>query len=183
MENWFAPDFDAKRAGWKSGAAPFGQLDDKSAFPGWMPHCRVPPKTLLRKGRALARQTFDLPPLKEGYRYRIRIDGSAHVNMGEGYAIYVNGKLLAESKSGVVAWRKEGRKPRGGYVWANFRDEFKDGKVTLAVANFPMNNNSTKGLDPPLDLAARPDRCGSGKADRREVHGQPARWKKSSLKL
>ncbi len=148
MENWFAPDFDAKRAGWKSGAAPFGQLDDKSTLPGWMPHCRVPPKTLCEKDVLLMRQTFDLPPLKEGYRYRIRIDGSPHVNIGEGYAIYVNGKLLAESKSGVVAWRKEGRKPRGGQVWANFRDEFKDGKVTLAVANFPMNNNSTKGLIP-----------------------------------
>jgi len=148
MENWFAPDFDAKKAGWMSGAAPFGQLDDKAALPDWMPHCRVPPKTLCEKDVLLMRQSFDLPPLQDGHRYRIRVAGSAHVNMGEGYAIHANGKLLAESKSGVVAWRKEGGKPRGVHVWADYRDEFKSGKITIAVANFPMNNKPTQGLIP-----------------------------------
>ena len=58
---------------------------------------------------------------------------------GEGYAIYVNGKLLAESNAGITAWR-QGRQPRGSHVWADLRDEFKGGKVTIAVTNFPMNN-------------------------------------------
>jgi alpha-galactosidase len=148
MENWFAPDFDAKKAGWKSGAAPFGQLDDKVASPDWAPRCHVPPKTLCEKDVLLMRQSFDIPPLKEGHRYRIRIAGSAHVNMGEGYAIYVNGKLLAESKGGIIAWRKQGHKPRGGHVWADCRDEFKGGKVTLAVANFPMDNRPPEAFIP-----------------------------------
>ncbi len=147
-ENWFARDFDTTKGGWKSGAAPFGQLDDKANLPGWMPHCRVPPKTLCEKDVLLLRQSFDLAPLDPGHRYRIRIAGSAHVNMGEGYAIYVNGKLLAECKGGVVAWRKEGNKPRGSHIWADWRDELKGGKVTLAVANFPMDNKPTESVLP-----------------------------------
>ena len=94
------------------------------------------------------RQTFDLPPLKDGHRYRIRVGGSVHANSGEGYAIYVNGKLLAESKAGIVAWRREGSKPRGSHIWADFRGEFKGGKVAIAVGNFPMNNQSADSFIP-----------------------------------
>jgi hypothetical protein len=143
MENWFAPDFDAKKAGWKSGAAPFGVEKDPIKYPEWYgPSKRVPPQTVCEKDVLLLRLSFDLPPLKDGHRYRIRVGGSIHANSGEGYAIYVNGKLLAESKGGVVAWRREGGKPRGGHVWADFRDEFKGGNVTIAVSNFPMNNGA-----------------------------------------
>jgi len=141
MENWFAPDFDAEKAGWKSGVAPFGVANDPIKYPEWYKAGkRTPPKTVCEKDVLLLRQSFDLPPLKEGYRYRVRVGGSAHANSGEGYAIYVNGKLLAESKSGIVAWRREGHRPRGGHVYPEFRDEFKGGKVTLAVSSFPMNN-------------------------------------------
>ena len=141
MENWFAPDFDAKKAGWKSGVGPFGVANDPIKYPEWYKGGkRIPPKTVCEKDVLLLRQSFDLPPLKEGYRYRVRVGGSAHANSGEGYAIYVNGKLLAESKGGVVAWRREGGQPRGGHIWAAFRDEFKGPKVTLAVSNFPMSN-------------------------------------------
>jgi alpha-galactosidase len=153
MENWFAPDFDAKKAGWKSGTAPFGERSDNLELPDWMKD-RVgkrAPATLCENDVLLLRQSFDLPPLKEGHRYRIRIGGSAHNNMGEGYAIYVNGMLLAESKSGIVAWRKEGHKPRGGHVCSSFRGEFKGGMVTLAVGNFPMDNRSAEKLIPPGD--------------------------------
>jgi len=71
-----------------------------------------------------------------------------HSNSGEGYAIYVNGKLLAESKAGVTAWRREGAKPRGGHVSPDFLSEFKGGKVTIGVANFPMNNAREDGFIP-----------------------------------
>lgn len=149
MENWFAPDFDAKKAGWKSGAAPFGVEKDPIAYPEWYgPSRRGPAKTVCEKDVLLLRQSFDLPPLKDGHRYRIRVGGSVHANHGEGYAIYVNGKLLAESKAGVVSWRREGGKPRGGHVWADFRDEFKGGKVTIAVSNFPMNNRTADSFIP-----------------------------------
>lgn len=149
MENWFAPDFDTKKAGWKSGAAPFGVEKDPIVYPEWYgPSKRAAPKTVCGKDVLLLRQSFDLPPLKDGYRYRIRVGGSFHANSGEGYAIYLNGRLLAESKAGVVAWRREGGKPRGGPVWADFRDEFKPGRVTLAVSNFPMNNRPADGFIP-----------------------------------
>lgn len=148
MENWYAADFDAKKAGWKSGSAPFGQPDDKVEIPDWAPRCTVPPKTLCEKDILLMRQSFEIPPLQEGHRYRIRIEGSAHINMGEGYAIYVNGKLLAESKGGIIAWRRQGHLPRGGQVWAESRVEFKGGKVTIAVANFPMNDRPPAAFIP-----------------------------------
>jgi hypothetical protein len=87
----------------------------------------------------LVRGTFDIPPLKDGHRYRIVLGGSNHVNTGEGYAIYVNGKLFAESNSGVP--NRQGGQPRGGHVYADFRDEFKGGKVTIAATSFLRYNN------------------------------------------
>ena len=123
MENWFAPDFDAKKAGWKSGAAPFGvakRIRSAVSRNAYGPSKRTLPNTVSDNDVLLMRETFDLPPLKEGHRYRIRVDGSVHANSGEGYAIYVNGKLLAESKNGITAWRREGWRPRGSHVWAGF---------------------------------------------------------------
>ena len=149
MENWSAPDFDAKKAGWQSGSAPFGVSKDTVTYPAWYgPSRRGPAKTVCEKDVLLMRQTFDLPPAKEGHRYRIRVNGSVHANSGEGYAIYVNGKLLAESKAGITAWRREGWRPRGSHVWADTRNEFKGGKVTIAVSNFPMNNKTAEGFLP-----------------------------------
>jgi len=138
MENWFAVDFDATKAGFKSGLPPFGQSGGKlEAFrscPGSPCGCGVVPRTLWDKEVILIRKTIDVPALKEGHRYRIVIGGSNHVNAGEGYAIYVNGKLLAESNAGVG--RRQGGQPRGGHIYADFRDEFKGGKVTIAVKSF-----------------------------------------------
>ena len=157
MENWFAPDFDPKKAGWKSGAAPFGLEKDTNTYPDWYgPSKRTAaPKTVTENDVLLLRQSFELPPLKEGHRYRIRIGGSVHANSGEGYAIYVNGKLLAESKEGITAWRRQGGQPRGSHIWADFLNEFKGGKVTIAVANFPMNNRTEDSFlpaGPPLSV-------------------------------
>jgi hypothetical protein len=132
-----------------TGAAPFGVAKDPITYPEWYGSSkRVPAKTVCEKDVLLLRQTFDLPPLNDGHRYRIRVNGSVHANSGEGYAIYVNGKLLADSKAGIVAWRREGWKPRGSHVWAGFRDEFKGGQVTIAVSNFPMNNRTADGFLP-----------------------------------
>ena len=151
MENWFAPDFNAKKAGWKSRLPPFGQLDGKLAplsgscntpFCG----CGETPKTLWEKEVLLVRGAFEIPPLKEGHRYRLVVGGSAHVNAGEGYAIYVNGKLLAQSSSGVG--RRQGGQPRGGHIYNDFRDEFQDGKVTIAATSF-LRYNNPQGIIPP----------------------------------
>jgi len=152
MENWFAPDFDAKKAGWKKGLPPFGQLDGKLEPLGKCPRgsicgCGETPRTLWEKEVLLVRGTFEIPPLKEGHRYRIVVGGSAHVNAGEGYAIYINGKLLAESKTGVAV--RQGGQPRGGHIYADFRDEFKGGKVTIAATSFLRYNHPRHGVIPP----------------------------------
>ncbi len=152
MENWFAADFDAKKAGWKKGLPPFGQLGGKPAplsetctapFCG----CSRKPKTLWDKEVLLVRGTFEVPPLKEGHRYRIVVGGSAHVNAGEGFAIYVNGKLLAESNAGVG--KRQGGQPRGGHIYKEFRDEFKGGPVTIAATSFLRYNHPRDGVIPP----------------------------------
>ncbi len=144
MENWLAADFDVKRAGWKSGLPPFGQLDGKPESLGQCDFsggcgCGVTPRTLWEKEVLLVRGTFEFPPLREGYRYRIVVGGSNHVNAGEGYAIYVNGKLLAESKSGVGI--RQGGQPRGGHIYNDFRGEFQGGKVTIAATSFLRYNH------------------------------------------
>jgi hypothetical protein len=151
MEDWFAPGFDAKRAGWRSGLPPFGQLDGKleplsdscrSPFCG----CSEKPNTLWEKEVLLVRGTFEFPPLREDRRYRIVVGGSAHVNAGEGYAIYVNGKLLAQSSAGVG--RRQGGQPRGAHIYNEFRQEFQGGKVTFAAISF-LRYNNPRGLMPP----------------------------------
>lgn len=152
MEDWFASDFDTAKAGWKSGPQPFGQLDGKLASiteSCTSPFCRcgVKPKTLWEKEVLMIRGTFELPPLKEGHRYRIVLGGAAHVNSGEGYAIYVNGKLLAESTTGVAV--RQGGQPRGAHIYKDFRDDFKGGKVTIAATSFLRYNHPRTKPYPP----------------------------------
>jgi hypothetical protein len=151
MESWFAPDFDVKKAGFKSGLPPFGQLDGKleplrSSCSAPFCGCSQAPKTLWEKEVLLVRGTFEIPPLKKGRRYRIVVGGSAHVNAGEGYSIYVNGKLLAHSNAGVG--KRQGGQPRGGHIYNDFRDEFKSGKVTIAATSF-LRYNNPRGIIPP----------------------------------
>ena len=138
MENWFAPEFDAAKAGWKKGLPPFGQLGGKLEPLGGCTNgpclCGLTPRTLWEKEVLLIRGAFDFPPFKPGNRYRVVVGGSNHVMSGDGYAVYVNGKLLAESKSGVP--NRAGGQPRGGHVYADLRGEFKGGKVTIAATSF-----------------------------------------------
>ena len=152
MGNWIMPAFDAGKAGWKKGHQPFGQLDGKLAplsetCTATFCRCGDKPKTLWEKEVLLVRGTVDFPPLKKDHRYRIVVGGAAHVNSGEGYAIYVNGKLLAESKTGVAV--RQGGQPRGAHIYSDFRDEFKGGKVTLAATSFLRYNHPRSGIQPP----------------------------------
>jgi len=139
MENWVAPGFDAAKSGWSKGWQPFGQLDGELA--GLVDSCSSPfcrcgekPKTLWEKEVLMVRGTFEFPPLKHGHRYRLVLGGAAHVNSGEGYAIYINGRLLAESTTGVAV--RQGGQPRGGHIDHDFREEFRGGKVTIAATSF-----------------------------------------------
>jgi hypothetical protein len=140
MEGWFAADFDARQAGWKTGPAPFGESNEKFVFPEWAEQMRAnrKPATPCDHAVLLLRQRFDIPKLDPGHRYRIRVAGSAHNNMGEGYSIHANGRLVAAASEGVTAWRRQGRIPRGGHVFTDLRDAFPGGPTSIAVSGFPM---------------------------------------------
>ena len=140
MEGWFAADFNATSAGWKTGPAPFGESNEKFVFPEWAEQMRAnrKPATTCDHAVLLLRQRFEIPKLAAGHRYRIRVAGSAHNNMGEGYSIHANGRLVAATTEGVTAWRRQGRIPRGGHVFADLRDTFPGGPTSIAVSGFPM---------------------------------------------
>jgi hypothetical protein len=168
MENWFTPDFDPSSVGWKKGLAPFGSNDGKLApvrtgyvevpWGGsqpssdvrqhncYLPLCRCDahPKTLWEKEVILLRQTFEVPPVKDGHVYRILLGGAGCIRSGEGFAIYVNGKLMTEQKQGF--YRNGG--VRGGYVTGEALEEFKKGKVTIAVTSF-LRSTFTKAAEVP----------------------------------
>ncbi len=137
MENWFAPEFDPVKAGWKSGKAPFGRMGDKldrrrPSCNGRLCGCCEIPTTLWEKEVLLMRQTFDIPPIKKGHVYRLILGGAGCDRSGEGFAIYVNGKLLTQADGGF--FRYSGI--RGGYIYEDILPEFKRGKVTISIINF-----------------------------------------------
>jgi len=147
MEDWFAIDFDPEKAGWKRGQSAFGQYDGK--IPEYKGPCRNPScycrtevKTLWDKEVLLLRGTFAIPPMKEGYRYRLRVNDGDHVGRGGGYAIYVNGKLLIEQRR--CAGRGQGAKPKGAFITKDFLEYFRGGKVTIAVKSFLRFNHKYK---------------------------------------
>jgi len=160
MENWFAPEFDPAAAGWKSGKAPFGQMGGKldrrrPSCNGPLCGCSEIPATLWEKEVLLMRQTFDIPPVKEGHAYRLILGGAGCDRSGEGFAIYINGKLLTQSDGGF--FRYSGI--RGAYVFDDILPEFKGGNVTIAVINFLRYThfrNKTTYFGPHPDYWAKP---------------------------
>ena len=137
MDNWFAPEFDPVKLNWKSGQAPFGQMGGKldrrrPSCNGSNCGCSEIPATLWEKEVLLMRQTFDIPPLKEGHVYRLILGGAGCDRSGEGFAIYINGKLLTKADGGFFRYSGV----RGAYVFDDIRPEFESGKVTISVINF-----------------------------------------------
>lgn len=151
MEAWVSPDFDVAKAGWKRSLPPFGQLDGKleplrSCDRAGGCGCGEKPRTLWDNEVLLIRGTFTIPPIKDGHRYRIVVGGSNHVNTGEGYAIYLDGKLVAESKLGVAV--RQGGQPRGAHLFAEHLEALKDGEVTLAVTSFLQRHKRGNPIPP-----------------------------------
>ena len=145
MEKWYTVDFDSKAAGWKSGLAPFGQVDGKKMRDGSVcrfPFCRhdVPVETLWDKEVLIMRTKLKLPPFKDGHRYRLLVGGMSNVNRGEGYRIYVNGKQMMERDRGIG--RREGGQPLTYYIdkgwWPDFEEE-----VTISATSFLQFNFRT----------------------------------------
>jgi hypothetical protein len=139
MENWFMPDFDAQRAGWGTGRSPFGQNNGRlvtDSPPCSNPNCAHanPMGTFWDKEVLLMRKTFELPPLKPGHLYRVRVGAGQHVGIGDGYKIYINGQELIETTVGVG--RRQGARPRGAYITNDFLDEFDGNEVTIAATSF-----------------------------------------------
>jgi len=152
MDNWFAKDFDPAKVGWKKGKSPFGNYNGKvpdrpitKCSAGCLgPGCYGATKvnTLWEKEVLVMHGTFRIPPLKEGHRYRLRVNAGEHVGAGGGHIIYINGKRLIEAKKG--GGRGSGGKPKGAYITKEFLDDFKTGEVTIAAKTFIRYNDKYK---------------------------------------
>ena len=147
-ENWFAPTFDPKAAGWKTGYAPFANLDGKLApigdckaegsnnFCG----CGEPPNTFWDKEVLLMRAQIKLPPLRDGYAYRLLVGGRSHYNAGGGSDVWLDGEYLKNRRNGCAtipagSGRNSGR-PWGVDIDNARRKHFEDGKLLLACNGF-----------------------------------------------
>jgi hypothetical protein len=148
MENWFATDFNPAKAGWKKAKSPFGNYKGKipdrpiikcsagCVGPGCYGATKV--NTLWDKEVLLMRGTFKIPALKPGHRYRLRTNTGDHVGAGGGHLIYINGKQLVECVRG--GGRGSGGQPKGAFITREFLDDFKGGRVTIAVKTFIRYN-------------------------------------------
>lgn len=146
MEDYHAKDFDPAKASWKKGKSPFGNYNGKipdhpitkcnpgCVGPGSECYGATPVNTLFEKEVLLIHGTFEIPALKDGHRYRLRVNSGDHVGAGGGYLIHINGKQLIEAKQG--GGRGSGGKPKGAYLTKEFFDDFQGGKVTIAVKTF-----------------------------------------------
>ena len=160
MENWYTPDFDPVAAGWKTGNAPFGRMGDKldrrrPSCNGSHCGCSEMPATLWENEVLLMRQTFELPAVKAGHAYRLILGGAGCDRSGEGFAIYVNGKLLTQANGGFFRYTGI----RGGYVYEDLLPEFDGGKVDIAIINFLRYthfNNKAIYFGPHPDYYAKP---------------------------
>lgn len=148
MENWYAVDFDAEKAGWKKGQAPFGNKNGKKLPLRNNAHaqCRSDemPNTFWENDALFIRQTFDVPELKEGHRYRLVVGGGNYPWAGDGFAVYINGKLFAEEENAKF---KEGG-VSGRYFFNDFLPELESGKITVAVKAF-LRRSGNKGKSAP----------------------------------
>lgn len=151
MEGWMNPEFNPSKAGWSTGNQPFGQLGGKllplnESCTAIFCRCGEKPKTLWEKEVLMIRNKVKIPPIKDGHRYRIVVGGAAHVNFGEGFAIYVDGKLIGESKTGVAV--RQGGQPRGVHIYSDFLKDLKDGEITIALTSFLRYNHPRRGVQP-----------------------------------
>ena len=154
MENWSDPDFDLASAGWKKGNSPFGNYNgeipshpitkcsDGCTGPGCYGATKI--NTLWEKEVLMLRGTFKIPPIKEGHRYRLRVNTGEHVGAGGGHVIFINGKKLIEAKQG--GGRGSGGRPKGALITEEFWDDFRQGEVTIAVKTFIRYNDKYSTL-------------------------------------
>jgi len=151
MENWHTKDFDPAAAGWKQGKSPFGQnngnkapLQEKCDIPQC--GCDKMPNTLWENDALVMRQTVKIPKLdSENNVYRLIVGGGSHTWAGEGYEVYVNGKLFDKMESGFY---KNGGY-RGSNLYNDFLTDFESGEATIAVKCFLRRSSHSNTEAPP----------------------------------
>jgi hypothetical protein len=148
-EEWYLPGFDPQSAGWKKGFAPFANVDGKLVSPAHGANCvgpnhycgcGNPPNTFWDKEALLMRVEIELPPLEDGYAYRLLVGGRAHYNMGGGSKIWFDGEYLPNPRKDRPTIEGGGGRgsdrPWGVVIDDKHRKHFEDGKVLLATNSF-----------------------------------------------
>ena len=101
------------------------------------------------------RQTFEIPELKPDHVYRLILGGAGCDRTGEGFAIYVNGKLVKQSNGGFFRYTGI----RGAYLFDDILPDFEGGEVTIAIMAFLRYThfrNGTTYFGPNPDYYAMP---------------------------
>lgn len=95
------------------------------------------------------RTELKLPPMREGYAYRLLVGGRSHVGGGDGSDVWINGKRQKgrrasdPSLSGVG--KRQGGKPWGFTIDDAFRKEFTGDTITIAATGFlPIHKSGVK---------------------------------------
>jgi hypothetical protein len=156
MENWFHTAFEANDANnwavWKIGKSPFGHYMGKlptrpihkcgagCTGPGCYGATKV--NTFWEKEVLLMRGHFKVPSIKDGTRYRLRVNDGNHVGSGGGHIIYINGRPLIEAQT--CNTRGAGGLPKGAYITKEFLNDFQGGNVCIAVLTFLRFNDKYK---------------------------------------
>ena len=145
-ENWFTAQFDPKKAGWKTGLAPFPNNDGKLAPIGdckgdhHFCGCGNPANTFWDKETILMRAVVELPPLRDGYAYRLLVGGRSHYNAGGGTDVWIDGAHMANRRKGQATIPggsgRNSNKPWGVTISDEFRTHFEDGRILLACNGF-----------------------------------------------
>jgi hypothetical protein len=111
--------------------------------------CGNPPNTFWEKEVLLMRTELQLPPMREGYAYRLLVGGRSHVGSGEGSDVWINGirKEGRRSTDPSIRWvgRRSGGQPWGFVIDDDFRQQFTNDTVTLAATGFlPIHKSGVK---------------------------------------
>ena len=139
MEKWMTKEFDAKKAGWKEGRAPFASIAGKlvpQSSECKMSFCRCSdqPNTFWENEALLLKAVIKVPEIKEGYRYRLLMGGCSHVGAGDGYEIYFNGKKLFEANQGTG--KRAGGSPKGYLLPKAMMKELSGKDLQVGVKTF-----------------------------------------------
>jgi hypothetical protein len=147
-ENWFTPEFDPKAAGWKTGLAPFANHNGKLAPIGDCKDerardfcgCDETPNTFWDKEALLMRAKIQLPPLRDGYAYRLLVGGRSHYNAGGGTDVWLDGEYVKPARKGqatiTAGSGRNSNKPWGVTITDDARKHFEDGKLLIACNGF-----------------------------------------------